>query len=205
VFPTINMAKAHARFIRKVILDNPVLFHPRNTEVFNECGIHIHAGFPNDMGWYCNGHNSYHEIHRVVWAVCNRRTSDDFISAFSGRVHDVEHGACEEREYVHQGRAYGWDRSAHSTPCLPPGFSMWRLNSPDGGDTMECRMFSANVDLLLPAIDFTHSMVNFAKHWLSKGNEGEYPYLYDWAEWLDKQRTAKYPDLRQAAPFHLIS
>lgn len=84
---------------------------------------------------------------------------------------------------------------------------MFRLNNPCGDQgTIENRMFAAKTDRLVPAIEFTHSLLNFCV-WVIKRNRcefgvPEFPYLAQWKEWLGQQ--SGYRSLKSYANLDLI-
>lgn len=207
VFPTISMAKAHAKFVKSVVVDNSDVFYPRNIESFNDCGIHVHIGFPSLDEWVVDGRDAYEYLHRHLMAMLNRKTSTDFVVRFTGRLEAMERADLDD-EYLHQGVPDGWDnRSQFYDPCDNTFNPMIRMNNPDGAHesmrTLENRMFTADVDLLEPAIEFSHSLIHFAREWCKRNDTYDYPFIMDWAEWLDKQTG--YRMLRQTAPLHLIN
>jgi len=158
----------------------------------HDCGIHVHVGLPDEGQWgdyYCR-------IINMMGSMMNRYSSRDFIWELSGR------GDADDSHYTCQGEALCWDRhGGHWHLGDYEENEMLRENNPSGGSkTIENRMFSGQSGVLLNALEFTHSVFKFCLD--NKKKVDYYPYLYEWAEWLEKQ--SGYRNLKQTAPFHLI-
>lgn len=206
VFPTIATARSHAKHIVQLVKSKPELFYERNTEGMNDCGIHVHVALPgaDDSGWRINSSSNRREdIYNMMLSMCNRTSSREFIWQLSGRA-DM---GSEDSHYITQGMADEWDTYGAWRYSDYHPTEMMRLNNPTGcGSTIENRMFAAATDRLVPAIEFTHSLMKFCV-WMIKAHRSEsgvpeYPYLAQWKEWLD--REPGYRTLKSYAPFDLI-
>lgn len=186
VFPSIDMARAHARYIISEARKMYVFHMTGNEEPWNDCGIHVHVR-DDRQGMSCN-------ITGIVSAMLNRHSSADFVWDISGRGGDAGY-------YSDQARSNCWDTNNYERTFFDAwGNDMCQHNT--GPDTMELRMFGSSADRLIPAIEMGHSLYRFVQKRYSRLLEynsfcelidcntdylKKIPYLVEWKEWLGKQ------------------
>lgn len=200
VFSHLGSAKSHARRLIAAATDSPDVQTCGNTESHHMCGIHVHVRDDSP-------HPEKTQIQRLIVGMLNRSSSEDFVWDFSGRD--------DWEDYKNQARSYGWDSKTYALDLerqLQDAYLTRMCELNHQFDTLEFRLFGCSSDVLLPALDFAHSMYKFAREYLRSfrsndtkrlENVDNIPYLWQWAEWVQKQ--SGYKELKKRANFNLIS
>jgi len=163
IFENLVTARSHARAVIKVVdEENQGYLKPRcqgqnsfptqvhrngwqRMETFKaDTGIHVHVGALNltEKEW------QWLEI--ITWAMLNRKGMSAFIWKLSMRKSSF---------YANQAKATNWDATKQQR--VPKSTRMVSLNRPAGSLTLEFRFFAGDARVLVPALDFSHSVVKF--------------------------------------------
>jgi len=148
VFNHLGMARAHARHMIDAAAGTGYFSMDGNIHRWNDCGIHVHVARPGASP------TTMSRIRQMASMIHNRQENQQLVWDMTGRE--------DSASYDNQGSVTGWDTHRDSYYC---DYDDCRIvdNNP-GGDqaTVEFRMFSSASGLLVPAIEYAHSMFNFA-------------------------------------------
>lgn len=186
VFGNITTARRVAKAIKEVALQDRSLGEDTNPS--HCCGIHVHTSHV-DLTDRWETRDTYLRVSSML----HRKSSAEFIFAFSGRKKD--------KSYSDQAISLCWDDKGEKTPSSEStrrmGYrQMVRPNEFGRSHTIEYRLWHTAEDRLLPAIDFAHACTTFIM------TRKDIPYLKDFKTWLDKQ--SGYKILKQDDAWRLL-
>jgi hypothetical protein len=184
-----SLAKSLMRHIRTKHTD--VDFNSK----FSDGGIHVHVKPPTArLVWSEAGRSSHAtsaaQLYLNIVGLLNHKTNATFLMDLSGRNVNTPYAtnarphpdfmSCQQtrviRQFVNDYCCDGFYDT--STPKVNP--SMLKLNLLG---TIEFRLFGSQPHLLIPAIEFAHSITNFVQK-----RKSYVPSLWEYKVWLFKQK-----------------
>lgn len=150
--------------------------------VVSECGIHVHVSYPD-----VPVHQLKDNYFPLVNGMLNRESSAKFMWHFSHRENS------DSYYYTDQGRSSEWDTDDNENYDMydvQNGFTNEMLRRNYHG-TIEFRVWHSDEKLLIPALEFAHSVLKFVRDKKYTGEAKSIPYLKDYKKWLFKQKGYK--------------